>query len=302
MTVEHSAVLTDGDRIEDPQAATGRLTVRGGWGWLVVPGVVFLGLFLVWPIGGIVGRSLTDPTTGIHNYEQFFQTSVELQSLRTTVTTSILITIICAIIGYIYSYVACRVGPRFRGFLLVAVLLPAWMSLLVRTFAFQLLLRDTGIINRFLEWTGIIHQPLPLIRTPVAVAIGMVNILLPFMVFPIYAGMRQIDPDYELAAATLGATPLRGHLKVFLPIAMPGVAAGSLLVFVSSLGFYITPALLGSGNDLFLSQLVQQHFSQLQWGYGSAIAIILIIFTIVAIGIASKFVKVSSVYGVGERE
>jgi len=275
---------------------------RGGWGWLVLPGVVFLFFFMLWPLGGIFQRSVTDPVPGLENYSRFFSTPVEVSSFQTTVTTAVIITIICAVVGYIYSYIACRASARLAGFLLIVVLLPAWLSLLVRTFAFQLLLRDTGIINRFLEWTGLIAEPLHMIRTPFAVAVGMVNILLPFMVFPIYAAMRQIDPDYERAAASLGATPLRGHLRAFLPIAMPGVLAGSLLVFVSSLGFYITPALLGGAKDLFLSQLVVQHFSQLEWGYGSAIAVVLIVATIITIGVASRFMRVGSVYGVGERE
>ena len=131
------------------------------------------------------------------------------------------------------------------------MLVPFWSSLLVRTYAWQVILRDTGLINSTLQGWGLIDQPLDLYQTTTGVLLGMTQILLPFMVLPLFTTMARIDPELTKAAANLGASPTRAFLRVFLPLSIPGVLAGSLLVFVLALGFYITPALLGSpqGHD-----------------------------------------------------
>jgi hypothetical protein len=142
----------------------------------------------------------------------------------------VLSTASCLLIGYPFAYLMTVVPGRVAGLLAIAVLLPFWSSLLVRTFAWQVILRDTGIINRFLESLGVISEPLPLIRTTAGVIIGMSHILLPFMVLPIWAVMRRIDPEYSRAAANLGASPARAFVRVVLPLSLPGVLAGCLLV------------------------------------------------------------------------
>jgi putative spermidine/putrescine transport system permease protein len=187
--------------------------------------------------------------------------------------------------------------------LLIAVLLPFWSSLLVRTFAWQVLLRDTGVINRFLLDLGLISEPLTLIRTTGGVIIGMSHILLPFMVLPMYAVMRRIDPEYGRAAANLGASPLSAFLRIFLPLSLPGVLAGSLLVFVLALGFYITPALLGGLRDQMISQLIVQQIQQrLDWGFGTAMSVLLVGITLAVLFAASRAVRLRDVFGssVGE--
>jgi putative spermidine/putrescine transport system permease protein len=171
---------------------------------------------------------------------------------------------------------------------------------LVRTYAWQVILRDTGIINQFLQDVGIIDEPFPLIRTTLGVTLGMAYIMLPFMVLLIYAGMRQIDPTLGRAAATLGASPRRAFVAVFLPLSLGGIAAGSLLVFVQSLGFFITPALLGSPQDQMFSQaIVVQASERLNWGYASTMSLILLALTFLVLLVAMRFVRVRDVYGVG---
>jgi ABC-type spermidine/putrescine transport system permease subunit I len=190
------------------------------------------------------------------------------------------------------------VPGRVAGILLIAVLLPFWSSLLVRTFAWQVILRDTGVINRFLLDLGLISHPLTLIRTTGGVIIGMAHILLPFMVLPIYAVMRRIDPEYGRAAANLGAPPFSAFLRVFVPLSLPGVFAGSLLVFVLALGFYITPALLGGLKDQMISQLIVDEVQQaLDWGSASAMAVLLMAFTFVVLFVASRIVRLRDVFG-----
>jgi putative spermidine/putrescine transport system permease protein len=294
-----SAPVTRTSRRQGSPSAAGR---RNRWGLLTLPAVVILGLFFLWPLGEMAARSVTDPSVGLDNYQKLLTTPVALRSIWTTISTSLAITVVSGVIGYAYAYAMLLAKGRVSALLFVCVLLPAWLSLLVRTFAWQVILRDTGLINSFLLSLGVIDGPIPLIRTPFAVAIGMTSILLPFMVLPIYAVMRRIEPDLPIAAGSLGAPPIRSFLLVFLPLSMPGLLAGSLLVFVSALGFYITPALLGSGRDVFLSQLVQQAFAKVEWGYGSAIGITLLGITLLVLAIASRFVKIGDAYGVGTGE
>jgi ABC-type spermidine/putrescine transport system permease subunit I len=190
------------------------------------------------------------------------------------------------------------VRPRVAGLLLIAVLLPFWSSLLVRTYAWQVILRDTGIINSFLVDVGVIDEPIPLIRTTLGVLLGMSQVLLPFMVLPIYAVMRRIDPELPRAAANLGASPFAAFRRVFLPLSMPGVIAGSLLVFVLALGFYITPALLGSPRDTMISQFIASAVQQrLDWGIGSTMAVILMGLTLAVLFIASRFIRLRDTFG-----
>jgi ABC-type spermidine/putrescine transport system permease subunit I len=190
------------------------------------------------------------------------------------------------------------VPGRLGGLLLIAVLLPFWSSLLVRTFAWQVLLRDTGIINRFLLDLGVIAEPIPLIRTTGGVIIGMSHILLPFMVLPLYSVMRRIDPELGHAAANLGASPVRAFLRVFVPLTLPGVVAGCLLVFVLALGFYITPALLGGLRDQMISQLIVQQVQQaLDWGFATAMSMLLLAATLAVLFFASRAIRLRDVYG-----
>ena len=182
----------------------------------------------------------------------------------------------------------------------MAVLLPFWSSLLVRTYAWTVLLQTTGVINSFLRGIGLIDEPIQLMRNTLGVQIGMSYILLPFMVLPIYAVMRRIDPDLTPAAAGLGAGPITAFRRVFLPLSLPGVFAGVLLVFVLALGFYITPALLGSPSNTMLSELiVLQIQRELKFGVGAALGMVLLALTLVLLAVASRFVRIGDAVGYG---
>jgi ABC-type spermidine/putrescine transport system permease subunit I len=178
------------------------------------------------------------------------------------------------------------------------VLIPMAVSFLVRAFALQLLLWDTGVINGLLREIGVIDTPLPLIRNQGSVIFAMTSMLLPLFVLPAFSVMRRIDPDYGRAAAVLGASPLRSFTRVFLPLSMPGVAAGALLVFVIALGYYITPALFGDGRTLYLGELIVYYTQRLDWGLSSAISLILLVATLLVLWFASKVVAVRDVFGV----
>jgi ABC-type spermidine/putrescine transport system permease subunit I len=286
-----------GRGIEQPGRKRGPALDR--WAILVVPVVVFLVVFFLAPLVTMSLRSLTDPPdAGLSNYEKFFNQESNLRVLGNTFWIAGISTLTCLLIGFPYAYLMTIVPGRVAGLLLIAVLLPFWSSLLVRTFAWQVILRDTGIINSLLLGVGIVEEPVALIRTTLGVIVGMSHVLLPFMVLPIYAVMRRIDPEFGRAAANLGATPWRAFVRVFVPLTLPGVLAGALLVFVLALGFYITPALLGGLRDQMISQLIVQQVQQrLDWGFASAMAVVLMAITFAVLFVASRLVRLRDVFG-----
>jgi len=279
-----------------------RLSVNR-WALLVLPAAVFLAIFFLLPLLDMSARSVTEPAdAGLSNFTRFFDQESYVRVLTNTFWIAILTTAACLLIGFPFAYLMTVVRGRVAGLLLIAVLLPFWSSVLVRTFAWQVILRDTGIINTFLIDLGVIAKPLPLIRTTTGVIIGMTYVLLPFMVLPIWAVLRRIDPEFGRAAASLGAPPFTAFRRIVLPLALPGVLAGSLLVFVLALGFYITPALLGGPRDQMISQLiVDQVDRQLDWGFAAAMSLLLLAATFLILFVASRFVRLQDMFGsVGE--
>ena len=276
-------------------------TAVNKWAWLTAPIIFFLAIFFVYPLFEIFKRSVTDPTLGLRNYTEFFGSEVYVHVLLNTLKMAVIVTVVCLLLAYPYAYLMNRVSQRIAGLMLVAVLIPFWTSILVRTYAWTVILQDTGIINSILLGIGIIDEPLTLVRNFLGVVIGMVHILLPFMVLPLYAVMRRIDMDYMRAAANLGASPFEAFWRVFLPLSLPGVFAGVLLVFVIALGFYITPALLGSPENIMLSELVVQQVQLLfNWGMGSAMAFILLIVTLIILAATSRIIKLGEALGEGD--
>ena len=269
------------------------------WALLVLPAAAFLAIFFLAPLIDMSARSVTEPAgAGLSNYTRFFEQEAYVRVLTNTFWIAILTTAVCLLIGYPFAYLMTVVPGRIAGVLLIAVLLPFWSSALVRTFAWQVILRDTGIINSFLVDTGLVSEPLPLIRTTTGVIIGMSHILLPFMVLPIWAVLRRIDPEYSRAAANLGASPATAFRRIVLPLSLPGVLAGCLLVFVLALGFYITPALLGGPRDQMISQLiVEQVERQLDWGFAAAMSVLLMAATFAILFVASRAVRLGDVFG-----
>lgn len=261
-----------------------------GWGWLALPGLAFIGLVFLYPFIETAIRSFVDPSP--ENYLIFVESAAYRDSLVTTFRTSLTVTLCALVLGYPYAYAMYQFGSKFAAVLGFLVLLPFWTSLLVRTYAWTVWLQDNGIINNLLMSAGIITEPISMIRTTFAVSLGMTHALLPFMVFPIFAAMKRVPPDLVPAAISLGAGRVMSFKRVFLPLTMPGVMAGVLLVFVLSLGYYITPALLGSPQDGMLSELiVNQVSTQLNFGIGAAIGMVLMVLTLVALFLGTRLVK-----------
>jgi putative spermidine/putrescine transport system permease protein len=261
-----------------------------GWGWLALPGLVFIALVFLYPFIETAVRSFVDPSPA--NYLIFAESAAYRESLVTTFRTSLTVTVCTLVLGYPYAYAMYKFGTKFAAVLGFLVLLPFWTSLLVRTYAWTVWLQDNGIINNVLLGLGVIEHPLHMIRTTFAVSLGMTHALLPFMVFPIYAAMKRVPPDLVPAAISLGAGRAMSFRRIFLPLTMTGVMAGVLLVFVLSLGYYITPALLGSPQDGMLSELiVNQVGTQLNFGIGAAIGMVLMVLTLIALFLGTRLVK-----------
>ena len=181
----------------------------------------------------------------------------------------------CLILGFPLASFISSSGPR-KNLYLSLVILPFWTSFLVRTYAWMFLLRDTGLINSLLEWTGIIHQPLPLLYNDGAVIVGLVYSYLPFMVLPLYATLERLDRNLLEAAADLGARPWQTLTRVVIPLCAPGIRAGAILVFIPCLGAYLTPDLLGGGKSVMIGNLIQNQFTTARdWPFGSAVSLIL---------------------------
>jgi putative spermidine/putrescine transport system permease protein len=280
-----------------PGVAT-RRRLPDGWGFLVLPLVAFLLVVFIYPLGSVLARSVSDPEPGLGNYAAFFDSPVYMSVLVNTFVTAGLVTLVTLLLGFPYAYLMTLASPFWRGVLMAAVLVPFWTSLLVRTFAWVLILRDTGVVNDVIGALG--GQPVPLLRNLTGVLIGMVQVMLPFAVLPIYATMRVIDRRLLQAAEGLGARPVFAFWRIYAPLTLPGVAAATLLVFVSSLGFYITPALLGGPRNVMIGELIVQQLSGvLRWGFASALAVILLLVTGAMLLLAARVVDLRRLLGGG---
>ncbi len=251
---------------------------------LLLPAYALLIGVFAYPVLESVWRSFSDPELGIENYRWALSNENNLEVIARTFGNALLAMLICLVLAYPYAYLMTIVGRRARIALVVISLIPFWTSLMIRTFAWIVLLQDSGVVNALLQLLG--FGPLQLIRTNTGVLIGLSQVLMPFMVLPLYAVMSGIDHRLVTAARSLGARPSIAFLRVFLPLSIPGVAAGSLLVFIQALGFYVTPALLGSPSDSMLAQAIYAQVSGLlQWGRGGALGVILLVCTLLVLGI-----------------
>ena len=265
----------------------------------MLPGVVFLCLAFALPIVLMGIKSFTDPSAA--NYSDFVNSRPYTHSLLYTLEIALLVTAVCAVVGYPWAYLIHRAGSITRAVLIALVLVPFWSSLLVRTYAWTILLRPSGVINWVLMKLNLVDTPLTLVGNTFGVTVGMTQVLLPFMVLPTYAVMSRIDDDYLRAARGLGAKPRIVFSRIFFPLSRPGLLAGALLVFVLSVGFYITPAVLGSAAHPMFSQLiVTQANALLKFGYASALAVILLVVTVAAVFAGGRLVEIGQILGYEE--
>ncbi|TPM31803.1 ABC transporter permease [Mesorhizobium sp. B2-3-4] len=245
-----------------------------------LPALVLVGLFFVVPVVALLLRSVTDPEPGLQNYAALFGSGTYVRVFLNTFLVAAVVTAVTIVVAFPVAWMLAIMPPAFGSIVFGIIILSMWTNLLTRTYAWMVLLQRTGVINRTLMGMGITQEPLPLINNLTGVTIGMVYIMLPFMILPLVGTLRAIDPMTLRAAALCGATPFQAFRRILLPLSLPGIAAGGLMVFVMSLGYFVTPALLGGTSNMMLAEMIAQTVqSLLNWGLGSAAAFVLLVVT-----------------------
>jgi putrescine transport system permease protein len=216
------------------------------------------------------------------NYRFLFQDRLYVLTYLNSVKLAFVSTLLCLLIGYPMAYAIARARSTTRTLLLLLVILPFWISFLLRVYAWVGILNTHGLLNTLLLHLGLIHEPLQIMYTNTAVYIGIVYSYLPFMILPLYANLERLDLDLRAAAADLGARPWQVFLDVTLPLSLPGIIAGSLLVFIPAMGEYVIPALLGGDSTLMIGRVVfDEFFSNRDWPVAAAVTVVLLMILVV---------------------
>src|SRR5262245_55765640 len=246
---------------------------------LTLPALLLLMLLFVLPLGRLFSLSFEGGSLGW--YEKALTGGLYTTILFRTFEIAAIVTLCCLVIGYPVAFLLATTTPGWRAIGFAFVMLPLWSSVLVRTYAWMVLLGRNGIINRILIDSGLMAQPLSMLNSMMAVILGMVHVMLPFMILPIYSAVTRIDPDLPKAARGLGASGLQIVTTIYLPLTLRGIIAGVTLVFVVSLGFYITPALLGGGKVLMYAMVIEQQVREfLAWNFAGALSVVLLAVTL----------------------
>ncbi len=267
---------------------------RVGLFLLVVPALLLVGVTMLAPVGWLFYLSLLSDSGSfsLEHYLRMWEQPSYARTFWVTFQVSALTTGICILLGYPLAYFLSELPRRAATLCMIAVLLPLWTSLLVRTYAWLVLLQRRGLINTWGMELGLWDEPLALVHNLTGTLIGMVHVMLPFLVLPLYAAMRAIDRDYLRAAANLGATPLRSFWLVYFPLALPGLLSGVLIVFILCLGFYVTPAVLGGGKVIMVSSRIANDIEIFfNWGAASALGVVLLALTMLLLWAASRLTR-----------
>ena len=264
---------------------------------LATPAMLVIVAIILIPVGWLFYLSFvgSDGSFSLENYHRMIEYKSYARVFMVTFQVSILTTLICILIGYPLAYFLAQLPQRMAALFMLAVLLPFWTSLLVRTYAWLVLLQKRGILNDFAISIGLWETPVKLVHNMTGTLIGMAHIMLPFLVLPLYGAMKRIDRDIMHASANLGATPAQAFRHVFFPLSLPGMVAGSLIVFILCLGFYVTPAVLGGGKIVMVStQITSILEQQYNWGAASALGVVLLVATLLVLYLAARFLKLDA--------
>jgi len=246
---------------------------------MILGAVVFLGALYLLPMATLAGWAFRDPNGGftVAQARRLLAEGAYHTAFVTTFRTAILTTLVCALVGYPLAYLMATTSSRARALLLAGIMIPFWTSVLARSLAWIILLGKRGIVNEWLVASGLVSAPLPLLFNSLGVQIGMVHVLLPFMILPIWSVLMRLDQTLPSAARSLGASPIRAFVHVVLPLSLPGLLAGCVLVFMLAAGFYITPALLGGDRDITIASLIEMVVRDLlDWPFGAMLSLSLV--------------------------
>jgi putative spermidine/putrescine transport system permease protein len=256
----------------------------------LLPALLLIAFFFIVPVLMLLMRSVLEPEVGLQNYEALLGSTTYLRVFLNTFMVASVVTLVSIVIGYPVAWLLAIMPERWSRVVLAIIVLSMWTNLLARTYAWMVLLQRTGVINKTLMGLGLIDTPLALVNNLVGVTIGMTYIMLPFVILPLMGVIRTIDPAILRAAALCGAGKMQCFLRVLLPLSLPGIAAGALMVFVMSLGYFVTPALLGGTSNMMLAELVAQFVQSLvNWGMGGAAALVLLVVTLVLYAVQLRY-------------
>lgn len=266
--------------------------------FILYPLVFYLVIIFVYPLLRSFFQSFFDPNFTLVHYIHFFTESVYLRVIINTFKIAASVTLFCLLLGYPFAYLLSSISPTMSNRLMTIVLLPFWVSLLVRTYAWMVLLGRNGVINSVLLSLGLTNSPVKLIYNAIGVNVGMVHVLLPYMILTICSVMKGIDRNLLKASQSLGANRFQTFFRIFFPLSLPGVGGGCLLVFIMAIGFFITPALLGGTKDIMISQLIEAHVTTLlNWNFAFAISFILLVVTALILLIYNRFLGIDKLWG-----
>jgi putrescine transport system permease protein len=300
--------MTDAAMAETPDGARSRRGVRGEWlmrhgkWFIILPPMLYLLMFFLIPFGFALKISFADSalrvppftdilsidsdwhihfTLSLGNFKYLFTDELYGLSYVYSMRTAFFSTLICLLLGYPMAYAIARTSKSTQNLLLLVIILPFWTSFLLRVYALEGIIRETGLLNSALLWLGIIHQPLKIMHSTLAVYLGIIYSYLPFMVLPLFATLEKLDHSLNEAAADLGSPPWRTFIDVTLPLSMPGVIAGSMLVFIPAVGEFVIPTLLGGPDNLMIGRVLwDEFFGNRDWPVASAVAVAFLIFLV----------------------
>jgi putative spermidine/putrescine transport system permease protein/spermidine/putrescine transport system permease protein len=274
------------------------------WLWLLfAPAILVVGVFLLLPVGWLFLLSIVqDSQWSLVHYARMVHYSSYLNILVTTLRVSAVVTVVCVLLGYPVAYLIAQLPRRWAMMCLSLVLIPFWTSVLVRSYAWLILLNAQGPINSLLVSLQLADRPPDLLFNETGAIIGMVYIMLPFFVLPLYGVVSSFDWNLMQAASSLGAPPASAFLRVFLPLSLPGVAAGAVLVFVQCLGFYVTPAILGGGKVTMVAMKIASNVREyFEWGAASALGVVLLVTAIGVLFLAARLLDFERALGMKAR-
>jgi putrescine transport system permease protein len=309
--------MTDAAMAEASDSAGPGRRMRGEWltrhgKWLIIlPPMLYLLVFFLIPFGFALKISLADSalrvppftdilsvdsdwhihfTLSLGNFKYLISDELYGLSYVYSIRTAFFSTLICLLLGYPMAYAIARTSKSTQNLLLLVIILPFWTSFLLRVYALEGIIRETGLLNSALLWLGIIHKPLKIMHSTLAVYLGIIYSYLPFMVLPLFATLEKLDHSLNEAAADLGSPPWRTFIDVTLPLSMPGVIAGSMLVFIPAVGEFVIPTLLGGPDNLMIGRVLwDEFFGNRDWPVASAVAVAFLIFLVGPIAVYQHY-------------